>query len=192
MSRARDSPGCSTLTRSDPGRTLSANRPRRFRDEGRTDRCVDRRVHRGVDRGRADGRHDRAGFRVRNTARRRRLLHHRHGADRVADGSACVRIRSTSAATIDPARWPFGDGDLATVRIRAEAPEGEEIFVGIAHTADVDRLPRRCPPTTRSGTSTGAATTSRIAGSVPIRARCHLPTSRTSGPRAPRDRDSRR
>src|SRR4029079_3217731 len=59
-----------------------------------------------------------------------------------------VRLVSTTAALrseeIDlgsdenPDRWPFHDGDLAKVRIRAEAPANGEIFVGIAHTSDVD------------------------------------------------------
>ena len=62
--------------------------------------------------------------------------------------SGTVRLDSTTAAMrseeIDlgsdqnPDRWPFHDGDLATVRVRAEAPASEEIFVGIAHTSDVD------------------------------------------------------
>ena len=75
-----------------------------------------------------------------------------YGSQRDDDGyftTDTVRIESLTPAVssdqIDlgtddrPARWPFGDGDLATVRIRAEAPEGEEVFVGIAHTSDVDR-----------------------------------------------------
>jgi hypothetical protein len=37
-----------------------------------------------------------------------------------------------------PNRWPFGEGDLATVRLQATAREGEEIFIGIAHTSDID------------------------------------------------------
>ena len=37
-----------------------------------------------------------------------------------------------------PNRWPFGEGDLATVRLQATAREGEEVFIGIAHTSDVD------------------------------------------------------
>jgi hypothetical protein len=59
-----------------------------------------------------------------------------------------VRLVSTTAALrseqIDlgsdenPDRWPFHDGDLAKVRVRAEAPANDEIFVGIAHTSDVD------------------------------------------------------
>jgi hypothetical protein len=59
-----------------------------------------------------------------------------------------VRLVSTTAALrseqIDlgsdenPDRWPFHDGDLAKVRVRAEAPANGEIFVGIAHTSDVD------------------------------------------------------
>src|SRR5262245_50864996 len=38
----------------------------------------------------------------------------------------------------DPERWPFGPGDLATVRVRAEPPPGESVFVGIARSRDVD------------------------------------------------------
>lgn len=38
-----------------------------------------------------------------------------------------------------PGRWPFGKGDLATVRVRATAREGEQVFVGIAPTTDVER-----------------------------------------------------
>ncbi|MGD9703190.1 MAG: DUF4389 domain-containing protein [Acidimicrobiia bacterium] len=34
--------------------------------------------------------------------------------------------------------WPFGDGDLATVRLRATAREGDELFIGIARTEDVE------------------------------------------------------
>lgn len=59
-----------------------------------------------------------------------------------------VRIETVTAAarseSIDlgsdkrPHRWPFGDGDLATVRLRASALEGQEVFIGIAHTSDVD------------------------------------------------------
>ncbi|HSB86274.1 MAG TPA: DUF4389 domain-containing protein, partial [Ilumatobacteraceae bacterium] len=37
-----------------------------------------------------------------------------------------------------PGRWPFGKGDLATVRVRATAREDEQIFVGIAHTTDIE------------------------------------------------------
>ncbi len=37
-----------------------------------------------------------------------------------------------------PNRWPFGEGDLATVRLQATAREGEQVFIGIAHTSDVD------------------------------------------------------
>ena len=37
-----------------------------------------------------------------------------------------------------PDRWPFGNGDLATVRLQATALEGEQVFVGIAHTSDID------------------------------------------------------
>jgi hypothetical protein len=37
-----------------------------------------------------------------------------------------------------PNRWPFGEGDLATVRLQATAREGEQIFIGIAHTSDID------------------------------------------------------
>jgi hypothetical protein len=37
-----------------------------------------------------------------------------------------------------PNRWPFGNGDLATVRLQATAREGEQIFIGVAHTSDVD------------------------------------------------------
>ena len=59
-----------------------------------------------------------------------------------------VRLESTTAALrseeIDlgsdenPDRWPFRDGDLATVRVRAQAPAGAEVFVGIGHTSAVD------------------------------------------------------
>ncbi|MGZ4767040.1 MAG: DUF4389 domain-containing protein [Ilumatobacteraceae bacterium] len=59
-----------------------------------------------------------------------------------------VRIETVTPAvhsqTIDlgsdkrPDRWPFGNGDLATVRLQATAREGEQIFIGIAHTSDVD------------------------------------------------------
>ena len=41
-------------------------------------------------------------------------------------------------SNIRPERWPFGNGDLATVRFRATAREGEQVFIGIAHTSDVD------------------------------------------------------
>ena len=37
-----------------------------------------------------------------------------------------------------PDAWPFGEGDLATVRLRATAREGQEVFVGIARTRDVE------------------------------------------------------
>jgi hypothetical protein len=59
-----------------------------------------------------------------------------------------VRIETVTAAmhsqSIDlgsdarPHRWPFGDGELATVRMRATAREGEQIFIGIAHTSDIE------------------------------------------------------
>jgi hypothetical protein len=59
-----------------------------------------------------------------------------------------VRIETVTSAvhsqSIDlgsdeaPGRWPWGDRDLATVRLRATAREGEQIFVGIAHTSDLD------------------------------------------------------
>jgi hypothetical protein len=59
-----------------------------------------------------------------------------------------VRLESTTAALrseeIDlgsdenPDRWPFRDGDLATVRVRTQAPAGAEVFVGIGHTSAVD------------------------------------------------------
>ncbi len=38
----------------------------------------------------------------------------------------------------DPDRWPLRDGDLATVRVEARSTTGDDVFVGIAHTADVD------------------------------------------------------
>src|SRR6478735_1181316 len=70
----------------------------------------------------------------------------RDGAGYFSTGT--VRLESTTAALrseqIDlgsdenPDRWPFHHGDLATVRVRAQAPEGDEIFVGIGHTSDVD------------------------------------------------------
>ena len=59
-----------------------------------------------------------------------------------------VRIETVTAAVhsehIDlgsdkrPDRWPFGNGDLATVKLRATAREGEQVFIGIAHASDVD------------------------------------------------------
>ncbi len=62
--------------------------------------------------------------------------------------SDTVRIESATAAlqseNIDlgsddrPDAWPFADGDLASVRVRATALEGEEIFIGIALTRDID------------------------------------------------------
>ena len=62
--------------------------------------------------------------------------------------SHSVRIETVTAAMqsqrIDlgsdrrPNRWPFGDGNLATVRLQATAREGEQIFIGIAHSSDVD------------------------------------------------------
>ena len=74
-----------------------------------------------------------------------------YGTQRDDDGyfsTGTVQLESTTAALRsedidlgsdeDPDRWPFRDGDLATVRLRAQAPPGEEIFVGIAHTSDVD------------------------------------------------------
>jgi hypothetical protein len=70
----------------------------------------------------------------------------RDGAGYFSTGT--VRLESTTAALRsedidlgsdeDPDRWPFHGGDLATVRLRVEAPAGEEIFVGIGHTSDVD------------------------------------------------------
>jgi len=70
----------------------------------------------------------------------------RDGAGYFSTGT--VRLESTTAALrseqIDlgsdenPDRWPFHDRDLATVRVRAQAPAGEQIFVGIGHTSAVD------------------------------------------------------
>lgn len=37
-----------------------------------------------------------------------------------------------------PDQWPFGKGDLATVRLEARADAGAEVFIGIGHTRDVD------------------------------------------------------
>ena len=37
-----------------------------------------------------------------------------------------------------PHRWPFGRGDLATVRLEARAVEGGQVFIGIARSTDVD------------------------------------------------------
>ena len=37
-----------------------------------------------------------------------------------------------------PDQWPFGKGDLATVRLEARADAGDEVFIGIGHTRDVD------------------------------------------------------
>ena len=74
-----------------------------------------------------------------------------YGTQRDSDGyfsTGTVPMRSTTAvlhsddidlgSDEDPERWPFGDGDLATVRLRADAPAGQEIFIGIGHTDDVD------------------------------------------------------
>ena len=62
--------------------------------------------------------------------------------------SHSVRIETVTAALqsqrIDlgsdsrPNRWPFGEGDLATVRLQATAREGEQVFIGVAHSSDVD------------------------------------------------------
>ena len=37
-----------------------------------------------------------------------------------------------------PDQWPFGKGDLATVRLEARADAGDEVFIGIGRTRDVD------------------------------------------------------
>jgi hypothetical protein len=37
-----------------------------------------------------------------------------------------------------PDQWPFGKGDLATVRLEARADDGDEVFIGIGRTRDVD------------------------------------------------------
>ena len=37
-----------------------------------------------------------------------------------------------------PDQWPFGKGDLATVKLEARADAGDEVFIGIGHTRDVD------------------------------------------------------
>ncbi len=58
---------------------------------------------------------------------------------RIESPTAAIRSERIDLGSDDrPERWPFGDGDLATVRLRATAPEDEEVFVGIAHTDDVD------------------------------------------------------
>ena len=59
-----------------------------------------------------------------------------------------VRLETVTAAMVSqsidlgsderPTRWPFGNGDLATVRMQATAREGEQIFIGIGHTSDID------------------------------------------------------
>lgn len=62
-------------------------------------------------------------------------------SDRVRIETVTAAVRSDNVdlgSDERPHRWPFGDGDLATVRFRAIAREGEEIFIGIAHTGDVD------------------------------------------------------
>ena len=74
-----------------------------------------------------------------------------HATQRDDDGyftSHRVRIETVTAAvrsqTIDlgsdkrPDQWPWADRDLATVRLQATAREGEQIFIGIAHTSDLD------------------------------------------------------
>lgn len=58
---------------------------------------------------------------------------------RIETVTAAVRSQSIDLGSDKrPDQWPFGDGRLATVRLHATAREGEEIFVGIAHTSDVD------------------------------------------------------
>ena len=74
-----------------------------------------------------------------------------YATQRDSDGyftSQQVRIESVTPAVhsqnLDlgsdkrPDRWPFGNGDLATVRLQVTAREGEQVFIGIAHTSDVD------------------------------------------------------
>ena len=58
---------------------------------------------------------------------------------RIETVTAAVRSQSIDLGSDErPHRWPFGDGDLATVRLQAAAREGEEVFIGIAHTNDVE------------------------------------------------------
>ena len=66
---------------------------------------------------------------------------------RIESPTAAIRSERIDLGSDDrPERWPFGDGDLATVRLRATAPEDEEVFVGIAHTDDVDAYIGDDPP----------------------------------------------
>ena len=87
-----------------------------------------------------------------------------YGTQRDDDGyftSRRVRIETVTPAVhtqrIDfgsdkrPDRWPFGNGDLATVRLQATAREDEQVFIGVAHTSDVDF------PIVKLGTSSCAA-----------------------------------
>ena len=58
---------------------------------------------------------------------------------RIETVTAAVHSQSsTSAATNVPIGGRLAMVDLATVRLQATAREGEQIFVGIAHTTDVD------------------------------------------------------
>jgi len=62
-------------------------------------------------------------------------------SDRVRIESVTPAVHSQSidlGSDSQPDRWPWGNGRLATVRLRATAREGEQIFVGIAHTSYVN------------------------------------------------------
>ena len=121
-------------------------RSRRSGDEAWQDRCVGVRLPRGADRHRLVPRHDRA----RGSSTERSAT-----TPATSPRARCGSSRPTAAfrseqidlgSDENPDRWPFHDGDLATVRVRAQAPEGEEIFVGIGHTVRRRRVHRRRRP----------------------------------------------
>ncbi len=61
------------------------------------------------------------------------------GTVRIETATAALQSEQIDLGSDDrPNRWPFGEGDLATVRLEATAREGEEIFIGIADSTDVD------------------------------------------------------
>ncbi len=61
------------------------------------------------------------------------------GTVRIETATAALQSEQIDLGSDDrPNRSPFGEGDLATVRLEATAREGEEIFIGIADSTDVD------------------------------------------------------
>ena len=167
------------------------SRSRRSGDEAWQDRCAGVRLPRGADRHRVDDRHDLPRSRVRDAARQRRLLQHRHGADaldhrrpalrrhrpRQRRGSRAVAVRRRRSGNRAPA------GRRAGGRRRSSSASATPTTSTRTSTAS---------PTTRWTTFIGGATASTTAASPGSGPRCRRPASSASGWRAPKAPDVRR